>query len=98
MLTTSPGAQLGGRKNVTGYWRRGTWQGSLAYNHVTGHTRTDYPAPRTQRTTVVNPKDHSVYKNCSLPPPSLALRMAIERQRTGANALTGPSTRVTTVD
>ena len=64
-------------RNVTGYWRRGTYNGQLAYNRVQAHSRTDAPAPRgPTKKTVVDPKKHSKVANCALPKPRDALKAA----------------------
>ena len=62
--------------NVSGYWRRGTFNGNLAYVHIGAHKRTATPAPRTKQTKVIDPKTHSVVQNCKLPKPKDALKAA----------------------
>ena len=77
-----------GRKKVTGYWRRGTFNDHLAYNRVTAHERTANPAPRTMRPpNQVDSQGHSVVQQCKLPKPKDAVKMA---QRQPKLARKGP--------
>ena len=74
-------------KKVSGYWRRGTVNGHLAYCHVEAHARTAKPTPRTKNTTlaVYDPKKHSVVQHCALPKPRDALKIAQSKPRVLTN-------------
>ena len=56
-------------KEISGYWRRGTSEGSLAYVHVKTYDRTANPKPPT-KTPAVSRMAPKVQPNCTLPHPA----------------------------
>jgi len=75
-MMITPGSSA--NQNVSGYWRRGTVNGHLAYVRVGGHSRTGTPAPPTKKskTALVDEKRHSVVPHCALPKPRDAMKIA----------------------
>ena len=82
---------------VEGHYRRGTYNGHLAYIHVNGHSRTAHPkSPTKRKDSLVDPKKHSVVEHCALPNPKSALKMAQGQSKPKAVLTKKP--RIETVD
>ena len=60
---------VSGGRPISGYVRRGTIDGQLAYIAVYPHTRTANPRPPTKKAPIVDPKKYKRAPNCKLPPP-----------------------------
>ena len=62
-----------GKRPISGYVRRGTIDGQLAYIAVYPHERTANPKPPTKKAPVVDPKKYKRHPDCKLVAPK-ALR------------------------